>query len=68
MIEEDLIYTYEELANLTIKYQDLYLEERNKVKKAIEYINEMTLTSDGYANYGDDLRPEHIVDILEGEQ
>lgn len=66
MIEEDLIYTYEELANLTIKYQDLYLEERNKVKKAIEYINEMTLTSDGYANYGDDLRPEHIIEILKG--
>lgn len=38
------------------------------IKEAIEYINEMTLTSDGYANYGDDLRPEHIVDILKGEQ
>ena len=39
MNEEDLIYTYEELENLTIKYQDLYLKERNKVKKAIEVID-----------------------------
>ena len=38
------------------------------IKEAIEYINEMTLTSDGYANYGDDLRPEHIIDILKGKQ
>ena len=36
------------------------------IKEAIEYINEMTLTSDGYASYGDDLIPEHIVDILKG--
>lgn len=36
------------------------------IKEAIEYINEMTLTSDGYANYGDDLRPEHIIEILKG--
>ena len=41
---------------------------KQRIDEAIEYINEMTLTSDGYANYGDDLRPEHIVDILEGEQ
>lgn len=38
-MEEDLIYTYEELENLTIKYQNLYLRERNKVKKAIEVID-----------------------------
>lgn len=65
-MDEDLIYSYEELADLTIKYQNLYLSERDKVSKAIEYINEMTLTSDGYASYGDDLRPEHIVKILKG--
>ena len=39
MSEEDLIYTYEELENLTLKYQNLYLRERNKVKKAIEIID-----------------------------
>ena len=44
------------------EYQDL----KEKVDKAIEYINEMTLTSNGYANYGDDLRPEHIIEILKG--
>ena len=44
-----------------------YEELQDRIKKAIEYINEMTLTSDGYANYGDDLRPEHIIDILKGE-
>lgn len=36
-------------------------------KKAIEYINEMCLCSDGYANYGDDLRPEYIINILQGD-
>lgn len=43
-----------------------YEELEYRIDKAIEYINEMTLTSDGYANYGDDLRPEHIIDILKG--
>ena len=41
--------------------------EKDRIKKAIEYINEMCLGSDGYANYGDDLRPEHIIEILKGE-
>ena len=62
MIEEDLIYTYEELANLTIKYQDLYLKERNKVKKAIEYINEKSDYPVGYYHCLKELR-----DILKGE-
>ena len=43
-------------------------KEQDRIDKAIDYINEMTLTSDGYANYGDDLRPEHIIDILKGEE
>ena len=43
------------------------LELRSRINKAIDYINEMCLFSDGYASYGDDLRPEHIVDILKGE-
>ena len=38
----------------------------NIIDKAIEYINEMCLCSDGYANYGDDLRPEYIINILQG--
>lgn len=61
MIEEDLIYTYEELANLTIKYQDLYLKERNKVKKAIEYMDRKDL------DWGSD---EHqtLMNILKGEE
>lgn len=42
-------------------------EKAEIIKKAIEYINEMCLCSYGYANYGDDLKPEHIVDILRGE-
>lgn len=40
---------------------------QDRINKAIEYINEMCLCSDGYANYGDDLRPEHIVNILQGD-
>ena len=48
----------------------VYLNENkeleDRIDKAIEYINEMTLTSDGYADYGDDLRPEHIIEILKG--
>ena len=44
------------------EYQDL----KERIDKAIEYINEMTLTSSGYADYGDDLRPEHIIEILKG--
>ena len=42
-------------------------EKQNRIDKAVEYINEMCLCSEGYANYGDDLRPEHIVNILKGD-
>lgn len=52
---------------LDINYMIYEIERLHSIiKEAIEYINEMTLTSDGYANYGDDLRPEHIIDILKG--
>ena len=44
------------------------LDKEYRIDKAIEYINEMTLTSNGYASYGDDLRPEHIVNILKGSE
>ena len=42
------------------------LELSMRINKAIEYINKLCLCSDGYANYGDDLSPEHIVNILQG--
>ena len=44
------------------------LDKRNIINKAIEYINKMCLCSDGYANYGDDLSPEHIVNILQSKE
>ena len=47
-------------ADKTIKY----LQQR--IDKAIEYIDEMCLCSSGYFNYGDNLSPKHIVDILRG--
>ena len=43
------------------------LELQERINKAIEYINEMCLCSDGYANYGDDLSPKYIADILQGK-
>lgn len=51
--------------NSTLKEYTKSLERR--IDKAIEYINEMCLSSDGYASYGDDLRPEHIIEILKGD-
>ena len=57
-----------ELHTQLIEKEQKINELRDRIGKAIEYINEMTLTSDGYANYGDDLRPEHIIDILKGEE
>ncbi len=45
---------------------EIIFELQDRIDEAIEYINEMTLTSDGYADYGDDLRPEHIIEILKG--
>lgn len=38
MNEEELIYTYEELEDLVLKYQELYIKEKNNNNKAIEYI------------------------------
>ena len=58
-------YALLELERTVYLNENKELEDR--INKAIEYINEMTLTSDGYANYGDDLRPEHIIEILEKE-
>ena len=41
MNEEELIYTYEELEDLVLKYQELYIKEKNNINKAIEYIENM---------------------------
>jgi len=49
------------------KITDILLYQQQRIDKAIEYINEMCLCSDGYCDYGDDLRPEHIVNLLQGE-
>lgn len=43
------------------------LEYKKRIEKAIEYINKLCLCSDGYTQYGDDLNPKHIVNILKGE-
>ena len=65
----------EQLKELCDKYEEehntTFIEWQKDIKankKVIEYINEMCLCSDGYANYGDDLRPEHIVNILQGKE
>lgn len=51
-------------------YEDYLLNENEKlqkrINKAIEYIDDMCLCSSGYCEYGDDLSPKHIVDILKG--
>ena len=57
---------YQKLSLYSNELEDKVEELQHRIDKAIEYINEMTLTSDGYADYGDDLRPEHIVEILKG--
>lgn len=44
---------------------DMVLEYQEKIDKAIEYIDDLCKCSDGtYFNYGDDLSPKNIVDIL----
>lgn len=47
-------------------YKSKYNGLNDKVQNTINYINEMCLTKDGYSNYGDDLRPQHIIDLLKG--
>ena len=42
---------------------------QSKIDKAIEYIDDLCKYSDGtYFNYGDDLSPKHIVDILKEDK
>lgn len=50
----------EELLNKLWDLQD-------RIDKTIKYIDDMCLCSSGYFDYGDDLSPKHIVDILKGE-
>ena len=42
-------------------------ELQKRIDKAIEYIDKLCLCSSGYFDYGDDLSPKHIVDILKGD-
>ena len=42
-------------------------ELQQRIDKAIEYIDKLCLCSSGYFDYGDDLSPKHIVDILKGD-
>lgn len=44
-----------------------FKELQQRIDKAIEYIDELCLCSSGYFDYGDDLSPKHIVEILRGE-
>ena len=59
MNEEELIYTYEELENLVLKYQELYIKEKNNINKAIEYIEK---NSDDMHTYISQI----LTDILKG--
>ena len=56
-------YELEELLNELLK-ENFKLQQR--IDKAVEYIDERCLCSSGYFDYGDDLSPKHIVDILKG--
>ena len=56
--EEDIQRIVEEKNNL-----------QSKIDKAIEYIDDLCKCSDGtYFNYGDDLSPKYIVDILKEDK
>lgn len=60
---------YEELLNQYIELSRDYEYLQSKIDKAIEYINDLCKCSDGtYFNYGDDLSPKHIVDILKEDK
>ena len=54
------------LSELWCKSQEENFKLQQRIDKAIEYIDEMCLCSSGYFDYGDDLSPKHIVDILRG--
>lgn len=54
MNEKELIYTYEELEDLVLKYQELYIKEKNNINKAIEYI---------YANCFDETKKQCVDDL-----
>lgn len=48
-------------------YDYMYMQKlKEDINKAIKYIDDMCLCSLGYSNYGDDLSPKHIVEILRG--
>ncbi|MBR1653700.1 MAG: hypothetical protein IJ690_07595 [Clostridia bacterium] len=61
-LENDDLFEFENmLKELVTDYTNL----QSKIDKAIEYIDDLCKCSDGtYFNYGDDLSPKHIVDIL----
>jgi uncharacterized coiled-coil protein SlyX len=63
---EDLEKHLKNQTDTMMQLHEMVVDYKDRIDKAIEYINEMTLTSSGYADYGDDLRPEHIIDILKG--
>ena len=56
----------EEIQKLLNYTTECLIEKDTRIEKAIEYIDEMCLCSSGYFDYGDDLSPKHIVDILKG--
>lgn len=49
-----------------IKIMNYIKQLQQRIDKAIIYIDDMCLCSTGYFDYGDDLSPKHIVDILKG--
>ena len=66
---ENLRSTNHQFATLNTSLRSDRDNYKYRIDKAIEYIKEMCWIDKeyGYCNYGDDLRPEHIVNILEGD-
>lgn len=63
-----LIYKIPEEKYLDLLNCKLQLKEyQQRVDRAIEYINNQCLESDGYVSYGDDLSPDELIKILKGE-
>lgn len=56
-----------ELKQENFKLQARADKYKCRIDKAIDYIDDMCLCSSGYFDYGDDLSPKHIVEILRGE-
>jgi len=62
------IRNFEQINTTVERVQQQNHQLKDRIEKAIKYIDAICLEKDGYVGYGDGIEPEDLIQILKGEE